>query len=366
LKNRGRLYLYLAIACFIGLIVVFGANVYSNTLRDWAGKIKLTISPNYLDTEGWSKRVKFNISGSSAGAQANYQMKLTVHKDNGTAGSPNANDVYFNNHCKDDFSDIRFTKSDGKTKLDYWIEEYTSGDNAIVWVEFDRIPADPDTATFFIYYDNPDATSESSGANTFLFFDDFASLDTEVWTVRAGYYSASGGELYLGDNDGGGNARSYIAHLMTLPTNYRLHYRGKSTGTENEFVVYHTQDGNYLTTTDRLAWNDYGASGSGATHCIYVGNSAYDNQDVPLVQNAYYNFRVTVLDKTYAFARYVDHTDTLVAESGYTDSATRSRDSLGLHAYDYGTRTLVCDWIFVGNYVEPEPAFSSWGSEETA
>ena len=116
---------------------------------------------------GFSYGKQFTIIGSTAGPQTNYQMKLTVHKGNGTDSS---SDVYLSGHCKDDFSDIRFTISDGETKLDYWIEEYTSGDNATVWIEFDSIPASPDSATFYLYYGNSKATSESSGENTFPAF----------------------------------------------------------------------------------------------------------------------------------------------------------------------------------------------------
>jgi len=305
---------------------------------------------------GWSNRKKITIAGSSAGAQTNYQMKLTVHKG---SGSDSGSDVYLLGHCKDDFSDIRFTKSDGETELDYWIEEYTSGDNAVVWIEFDSIPASPDSAIFYLYYGNSEAPSASNGDNTFLFFDDFLVLDTDIWTVREGYYSAVDGELMLGYKDGGSDARSYIAHFMTLPTNYRLHYRGASTGSTNEFVVYHTTNGVYSSATNRLGWWNYGAGGE--AHCIVVGSSDRDNQVVPLVRDTYYNFRVKVLDRTYKFGRYTDHTDTLVVESNYKDSADRCRASIGFYAYDYGIQTLKCDWIFVAKLCDPEPTWGSWG-----
>ena len=57
------------------------------------------------------------------------------------------------------FADLRFTKSDGSTLLDYWIEFITgTSPNLIakVWIELapspDTIPASPGTYTFYIYY----------------------------------------------------------------------------------------------------------------------------------------------------------------------------------------------------------------------
>ena len=76
-------------------------------------------------------------------------------------------DVYLNNHCQDDFDDIRFTKSNGDTLLDYWLESKVNGTSAIFWIEFDSIPASPSTVNFYIYYDNPSASSASNEKSTF-------------------------------------------------------------------------------------------------------------------------------------------------------------------------------------------------------
>ena len=101
-------------------------------------------------------------------------MKLTVHKGSGTDIGA---DVYLGTNVKDDFSDIRFTKNDCRTLLNYCIESYISGTSAIVWIEFDNIAASPATSTFYIFYGNPSATLLSNGTNTFDFFDDFGRTD---------------------------------------------------------------------------------------------------------------------------------------------------------------------------------------------
>lgn len=133
-----------------------------------------------MSLPGWaSSKVKI-INGSTAGAVTNYQMKITVHKSNGT---DTATDVYLGSVVRDDFGDVRFTDSDGTTLLDYWLDAIVSGVSADVWVEVPSIPIDPGTATIFLYYNNPSATTTSNGTNTFLFFDDFSANTMSNYTM---------------------------------------------------------------------------------------------------------------------------------------------------------------------------------------
>ncbi|WP_096207471.1 DUF2341 domain-containing protein [Candidatus Methanoperedens nitratireducens] len=127
---------------------------------------------------GWGFSKKLSIMGTTAGAQTNYQLKLTVRKGSGT-DAPGT--VYLGSNVRDDFGDIRFTGSDGVTLLDYWVESYESGVGAEVWVEVDSIPESPGAADVYLYYGNNPATSKSDGERTFEFFDDFNSLDLNKW-----------------------------------------------------------------------------------------------------------------------------------------------------------------------------------------
>ncbi len=56
-----------------------------------------------------------------------------------------------------DFSDLRFTDMDGNL-LQYWVEEAERSAGAGVWV---RVPVIPNAINIFMYYGNPDASSES-------------------------------------------------------------------------------------------------------------------------------------------------------------------------------------------------------------
>lgn len=126
----------------------------------------------------YSYRQQITINATPAGEQTNYQMKLTVHKG---VGDSSGDDVYLNNHALswgyphwwDPMpGDMRFTKADGETELDYWIEFHywedpVDLDTVGVWVEFDTIPAEG-SRTFYIYYGKVDTGTTSNHSNTFL------------------------------------------------------------------------------------------------------------------------------------------------------------------------------------------------------
>ncbi len=150
---------------------------------------------------GWGRRKSKVVSGSTAGAQTNFQMQLTVYK---SAGVDTNTEVYLGTNVRDDFGDVRFTDTDGTSLLDYWIESYTSGVSAVIWIEIDSIPASPSSTTIYIYYDNASVTTTSNGANTFGFFDHFegTTYDTSKWTTEVvgpngGYITVSGSVIQI-------------------------------------------------------------------------------------------------------------------------------------------------------------------------
>ena len=113
---------------------------------------------------GWNRRKPKLVKGSTAGAQTNYQLKLTVYKG---SGIDTVDTIYLGGYVNNDFSDLRFTSSDETTLLPYWIESYISGVSAIVWIKIDSIPADPFSKFIYIYYDNLIASPVSNAATTF-------------------------------------------------------------------------------------------------------------------------------------------------------------------------------------------------------
>lgn len=124
---------------------------------------------------GWNRRRPKTIRGNG---QVDYQMKLNVHK---SSGSDIGTNVYLGTNIKDDFSDIRFTLSDGVTILSHFIESFTPGIDATVCIKIDSIPPYPATKDIYIYYDNPVATDVSDPA-IFRFYKDWKDPNFQEWT----------------------------------------------------------------------------------------------------------------------------------------------------------------------------------------
>jgi hypothetical protein len=115
-------------------------------------------STNNWYQASWINREAITITGSPAGAQTNYQVKVVL------AYAPG-----MNSH----FSDVRFTSFDGTILLNYWMESETDNCTATFWVNVPSIPAFPNTATIYAYHGNASAISLSNGGSTFPLFDSF-------------------------------------------------------------------------------------------------------------------------------------------------------------------------------------------------
>jgi hypothetical protein len=177
LKKRGLCFIIIILTVFsLGCINIINISIDSSKDMDLKRNTASSIGISY-------ESQKLTISGTSAGAQTNYQMKLMLYNRTGTDTLGN---VYLGGNVRSDFDDIRFTKSDGTTPLDYWIETYKPGVSAVVWVKVDSIPVSPSTTNIYLYYGNPSATSASNGTNTFAFFDDFDDGTYTGWSLTAG------------------------------------------------------------------------------------------------------------------------------------------------------------------------------------
>jgi len=106
----------------------------------------------------WLKRKAVTIDNTlNPNELTGYQIQLNVPYDSDMIA---------------DFSDLRFTDSDGQTLISYWVESYVASVSAAVWVKVPAIPASS-TTTIYMYYGNPSATSESNPDDTFDLFLDF-------------------------------------------------------------------------------------------------------------------------------------------------------------------------------------------------
>jgi hypothetical protein len=314
-------------------------------------------SLSQLDSSNWGYRQSFTVKGSPDGALTNYQMNLIVHKGSGTS---TGSDVYLNNHCKDDFSDIRFIKSDGTTQLDYWIESYTDS-NAIVWIEIDAIPASPSSANFYIYYGNPSALSASNGGNTFLFFDDFADNDYTSnlsWTVDSGKFSAANGYL---EHTGDFEAIDIYSTSIFIPAGSPIMLEYDSMWTSTWCIM------NWVGLKDSLVNTMLGGWG---VHCDYSGlhglGMTYNGSDTAqdyvyqgVTPSTWHHFREFFNGTAYGLDYDYGTNGFTIVSPAYANNIAKI--SIGGWQHQSGSRF---DNLRVRKYIAHEPSLGTWGNEE--
>ncbi len=292
----------------------------------------------------WNHSKLETITGTTAGAQTNYQMKLTLYNSTGTDTPGN---VYLGGNVRSDFGDIRFTKSDGITLLNYWIESYTPGVSAVVWVKVDSIPASPGTANIYLYYGNPSATSVSNGDATFLFFDDFLgnSINTSKWSTFGGVGSVAVSNSIVTITAPYGSWSGMTGQTFLAPPHA---FRGR---------VQFAQPGSIR--------NGFGAANYNGLHDTYfdteldsspqrlrADNTANCRSSSSWTYNAYSIFEVRW---TSTKARYFEN-DIEKSGSPVTGSCIPT-DNQGVY-FETWNAHISSDWVLIRNYADPEP---TWG-----
>lgn len=122
-------------------------------------------------TVSYKYKKRIPIAATADGPLTNYQVKIVVNRSEGT---DSAGVAYVGDRCLSTYADLRFTKRDGTTLLDYYVDSNYTSSTATVWVEVDSIPATTG-AVIFMYYGYASAGAVSSGANTFPYFQSFDS-----------------------------------------------------------------------------------------------------------------------------------------------------------------------------------------------
>ena len=171
---------------------------------------RASVSDDWYYTD-FAYRVEHNITGSSAGDQTNYQMRIVIVNGSGTS----SDDTYYTSHvAQSDFDDVRFTwynsTSGQEEPCDFWKEEVNSGENATFWVEIPEIPSSG-TTTIYVYYGSASATDASNGDGTFLYFfdaeeaselDEWSTYGTTQKCPRSTEQAKHGSYAYKGYYDG--------------------------------------------------------------------------------------------------------------------------------------------------------------------
>ncbi len=321
-----------------------------------------------LHLDCWHYR-KSHVINPATDAGTNYQVQVTVHYGSGTDGS---GDVYCNSQSNADFSDIRFTTSDGTTLLSHWKQSYTSSSIAVFWV---KIPSDLSSSsqTIYIYYGNAAATDISSGTNTFINYDDGSSTSgwTTVGTVgssatvgnpvnslyaqtKTGSGTGGDGQYYMYKNISGFGPNTFTFFNVRTETGNlgNFYFQCNSSGAGQMYRLDSRGSTNYTGFATTTAWNTWAPPAGTQT------SSA----------NTWYQFGIAINSTGTSTKLYYNSGTSTNPVLGtllgtYTSVNNGSYVALGGDAVG-GTMNTYWDNIITRKYVNPEPSHSTWGSEE--
>lgn len=133
--------------------------------------------------------------------QAVYQQDVVIHRTTGTAyqetvGGLKVWHIYVGSHCKADYGDVRFTKADGTTLLNYYLwPDYTSSSARFAV----RLEGATTAGTLTVHYGNPTATTTSDAGAAPA---QYLVPGGHTYTVPSGVTSVS--VLVVGGGGGGG------------------------------------------------------------------------------------------------------------------------------------------------------------------
>jgi hypothetical protein len=300
---------------------------------------------------GWNCRKSVILSRSS-GSVTDYQMKLLLGESSGSTGY----DTDCGGFCISDFSDIRFTTSDGITLLSYWIESIsgiTPNQTATIWIKFDSIGI-TDT-TFYLYFSFPTASAVSDGIDTFPFFDDFNDgvIDTNIWTNN-GDTTESNGLLV---SHATATALRGLHGKTYFPTNYALRSKVKSThfgtdGSHGEMLGFYNDVGDRQVTAYFAFTTGYGGyfvTYPGPTTNAIVGMSAGTWCIIDIKRNAATNVIYSI-----------DDANEKIITNGINNTYNLTPQ---IETYFSGSEIAV-DWLFVRKYYYTDPVWGSWSNIE--
>jgi hypothetical protein len=353
----------------------------------------------------WKYRVSHVINPAS-GAGVNYTVRITVHYGTGENAGEHA---YLDEQCRSDFGDVRFTASDGSTLLSYWLQEKVDGDHAVFWV---KIPdnLNSTSATIYLYYGNPGATTTSNLQNTFKRIIDGLVLSLPMDEGSGSItYDKSGngnnGTIYGATWVDGriGKALSFdgvddyvrvpnsasIRNFTSMTIIIWLYKTSPVTVTEFPFDYGYWRSPNYglvsrITTAYGLelyirntagsavpyifgvpppSWWMYGASWDGSTvrwikNGAFIGTSSLAGTIDPAVplylgsgQEGAAQFYKGLIDEVRVYSRAL--------------SAGEISDLYTNYAFEVPSNSEAVGKTIVRKYVYPEPSHGAWGSVET-
>ncbi len=134
-------------------------------------------------------------------ADSSFDLRKRIrvkNNDNQTYASTSVKvTITYDSDMKSDFSDLRFTDSDGVTQVPFWVEKYTASTDAIVWILVPSLPASGQSE-LQMYYGSSTASSISSGSTVFTAFDDYEDNNITEYSGDTSLFNTAGSPVYGG------------------------------------------------------------------------------------------------------------------------------------------------------------------------
>jgi hypothetical protein len=259
-----------------------------------------------------------------------------------------------------DYGDIRFADSDGSTQLNYWQEV-----DGKFWVKVPSIPASS-TKTVYVYYGNPNTTSQSNGDTTFEFFDDFVD-NRNNWVVRSGSSSITtfNGVSVLSYTGGGCQYVVETAKTVTTPAILEARLYSYSAEPANGgfdwpmVTSYFGEDDCDLTNGEWYLYAPLSNYNYNARLWRHIG-SGFMAYTMLVNLPSYHPTNMWVKWKLVRNGRYTAYYLNGAKIWEYTDNIDISAGP-GYIAWREGE--VYIDYVFVRKYISPEPTISL-GAEE--
>jgi hypothetical protein len=289
------------------------------------------VSASSLDVSNWSFRRNIVLSASKA--LSDYPVKVLL----------DTQDLIAAGKMRSDCADIRFTDSDRFSTMSYFLE---SGCNTNETVFYVNVPIVVPEKKIYIYYGFSKAVSESSGEDTFVFFDGFEgdSLDLSKWFPQT-CVSVNGGYAHLYSLE----ENCSLKLAAPLPNTGVIHLKARrganETGNGPGFSVsYLDNSPAFKIGADQAEGRWFLYTGKPSSTSVYGG--AADRND--------HLFRVAydVSGRIYYF--YVDSSQ-VTKNRAYSPGALASLDLLsGDSPIDRSMGDSYYDYFFIRKYTESE------------
>lgn len=183
----------------------------------------------WLDGYDYRRQIVVDqTSGAGIGYEVGaFDLRWNVGTDSGDI-------IYFNGTCQEDFDDIRYTRADGETLLDYAFISKTDGVRAVTYFEC-AADLDLDDAYVYLYWGNSTVSSTASLDDTFV---DYVQDDVAL-ACKCDEGSGSTVVDYAHWNNGSSVSLSYISGRFGYAlSNFSQSYNSSVTFADSDYLSF--------------------------------------------------------------------------------------------------------------------------------